>query len=143
MRNRLYFWGFRHYPKLKYAISRCYIFPDGSVWLMDNLLCLCDVWKGPSYVKSNVSVSSIFNEGHFYIKSYFLHHRNPLPLPLREIQLSVNCYLSVVIFQQNAKTITVRYIHSTWRNVPRPSLKCSLLTSTDWRYRDVTSEHVF
>ena len=21
-------------------------FPDGSVWFMDNLLCLCDVWKG-------------------------------------------------------------------------------------------------
>ena len=108
---------------MKYAISRCYIFPDGSVWLMDNLLCLCDVWKGRSYVNSNVSVSSIFNNGQFYLKYYFLHHRNPLSF--REIQLSVNCYVSVLIFHQNAKTITVLYIYSTWgtsqslpKNVP-------------------------
>ena len=38
------------------------------VWFMDNLLCLCDVWKGRSYVNTNVSVSSIFNNGHFYLK---------------------------------------------------------------------------
>ena len=51
-----------------FTVSRCYIFPDGSVWLMDNLLCLCDVWKGRSYVNSNVSISSIFNNGQFYLK---------------------------------------------------------------------------
>ena len=67
---------------LLYAISCCYIFPDGSVWLMDILLCFCDVWKGRSYVNSNVSVSSVFNNGQFYLKCYFLCHRNPL---LKEI----------------------------------------------------------
>ena len=43
---------------MKYAISCCYIFPDGSVWFMDNLLCLCDLWKGCSYINAKVSVSS-------------------------------------------------------------------------------------
>ena len=62
------FWGFRHYPKLKYSISRCYIFSNGSVWFMDNLLCLCDAWKGRSYVNTNAFVSSIFNNGQFYLK---------------------------------------------------------------------------
>ena len=46
------------------------IFPDGSFWLVDNLLCLCDLWKGRSYVNSNVSVHSIFNNGQFYLKYY-------------------------------------------------------------------------
>ena len=56
---------------------------------------------------------------------------SPLLTPfLKGIQPSVNCYHSVLIFHQNAKTITVRYIYSTWRNVPKPSKKCSLLTST-------------
>ena len=63
--------------KLKYAIFRCYISPDGSVWFMDNLLCLRDVWKSRSYVNSNVSISLIFNNGQFYLNYYFLHHRNP------------------------------------------------------------------
>ena len=52
--------------KLKYTIFRYYIFPDGSVWLMDNLSCLCDVWNGWSYVNSNFSASSIFSNGQFY-----------------------------------------------------------------------------
>ena len=38
------------------------------------VLCLCDVWKRRSYVNSNVSDSSIFKCGHFYVKYYFLHH---------------------------------------------------------------------
>ena len=87
---------------------------------MDNLLCLCYVRKSWSYVNSSVSVSSIFINGQFYLKYYFLHHRiteipssPPLSLSLphthtlKEIQLSVNCYVSVLIFHQNAKTITV------------------------------------
>ena len=44
---------------------------------MDNLLSLCNVWKGRSYVDSNVSVSSIFSNGQFYIKYYFLRQKNP------------------------------------------------------------------
>ena len=97
-------------------------FLGGSAWLMKNSLCLCDARKGRSYVNSNVSVSSIFNNGQFYLKYYFLHRRNPPALsPLKEIQLSVNCYVSVFIFHQNAKTITFLYIYRTWRNVPKPS----------------------
>ena len=115
--------------KLKYAISHCYIFSDASVWLMDNLLCLCDMWKDWPYVNSTITVSSIFNNVQLYRKYYFLHHRNPSPLPtlpspnppLKEIQLSVICYVSVLIFHQNAKTITFLYICSTWRNVPKLS----------------------
>ena len=82
---------------------------------MDNLLCLCDVWKGRSYVNSNVSVFSTFNNGQFYLKYYFLHHRTTPAL--KEIQLSVNCYVSVLIFHKNAKTITVPYNYNTWGNV--------------------------
>ena len=55
-------------------------FSDGSVWLMDNFLCFYDVWIGQSYANFNVSVSSIFSNGQFYLKHYFLHHRNLFPL---------------------------------------------------------------
>ena len=62
------------FPKLKYAIFRCYIFPDGPVWFIDNLLCPCDLSKDRSYVNANVSVFSIFNNGQFYLKYYLLRH---------------------------------------------------------------------
>ena len=51
------------------------IFFQMAVWFMDNLLCLCDVWKGRSYVNTNVSVSSIFSNGQFYLKYFFLLQR--------------------------------------------------------------------
>ena len=54
-----------HFPK-------CLQIPK---WFIDNLLCLCDVWKGQSYVNTNVSVSSIFNNGQFYLKYYLLRRR--------------------------------------------------------------------
>ena len=44
---------------------------------MDNFLCLCDLWKGRSYLNVNVPVCLICNNGHFYRKYYFLRHRNP------------------------------------------------------------------
>ena len=56
----------------------------------------------------------VFNNYQFYLKYYFLHHR-------KEIQLNVNCYIAFLIFYQNAKTIAVPYIYSTWRNLPKPS----------------------
>ena len=71
---------------------KCFQIPK---WFMDNLLCLCDVWKGQSYVNANVSISSIFNNGQFYLKYYFLRHWNS---SLEEIQLSVNCYVSIINF---------------------------------------------
>ena len=39
MRNRLYFWAFLHWPELKDSISHCYLFPDGSVWLIFSVTC--------------------------------------------------------------------------------------------------------
>ena len=40
------------------------------------LLCLCDAWNDRSYVNVNVSFSSIFNNDQFYLKYYYLGHRN-------------------------------------------------------------------
>ena len=45
--------------------------------------------------KCHVSAYSIFDNGQFYLKYYFLRHWNP---PLKEIQLRVNCYVSILIF---------------------------------------------
>ena len=45
-------------------------------WFMDKLLCLCDVWKGQSYVNVNLSISSIFSNSQFYLKYYCLRYRN-------------------------------------------------------------------
>ena len=55
-----------HFPK-------CFQIPKQ---FMDNFQCLCDVWKGWSYLNVNVSVSLIFNNGQFFRKYYFLRHRN-------------------------------------------------------------------
>ena len=85
---------------------------------MDNLLRLCNMWKGRSFVNADVSVSSIFNNGQFYLKYYFLRHWN---FPLKEIQLTANCYVSFILFHQNAKNKTVLYIYRNWWNVPKPS----------------------
>ena len=57
--------------------------------------------KGRSYINFNVSVSSIFNNGQFYLKYYFLHHRSS---PLIAIQLSVNCYVSILNFHLGGRS---------------------------------------
>ena len=54
----------------------CFIFQGGSIWFMDNLLYLCDVWECQSYINGKVSASQ------FSFKCYFLRHRNPPPPPL-------------------------------------------------------------
>ena len=43
---------------------KCFQIPK---WFMDNLLCLCHVGKSRSFINASVSVSSIFNNGQFYI----------------------------------------------------------------------------
>ena len=48
-------------------------------------------------------------------------------LPLKETQLSVNCYVSVLIFHRNAKTITVVFIYSTLEERPKAFLKMFLI----------------
>ena len=47
-----------------------------SVWFMGNLTCICDMWKGRSYVNANGSVSSIFQNGQLFLKYHFLYHRS-------------------------------------------------------------------
>ena len=93
---------------------------------MDNLLRLYDVWKGRSYVNANFSVSSIFNNGQFYLKYYFLRHRNS---PLEEI------------------LPTVLNIYSILEEYPKVLLK---LCITDFdrlklprRPPDIIFEHIF
>ena len=82
-----------------------------------------------TYVNS-VSVSSIFNNGQFYINYYFLFHSN---CPLQEIQFSINCYVSILNFKQNSKNHSVLYNYRLWRNVPNFSKNFPLLMPTDWR----------
>ena len=53
---------------------------------MDNLLYLCNVWKSRSYINSNVPVSSIFNNGQFYLKYYFLYHRNTFYICIKFVE---------------------------------------------------------
>ena len=75
--------------------SCSYIFTDGSVgsWLwFDSWATFKCQW---SYINANVSVSLIFNNTHFYLKYYFLHHGHSF---LEEIQQSVNCYVSSLTY---------------------------------------------
>ena len=52
-------------------------------WLcfMDNFQCLCDVWKGRSYVNANVTVSSIFKVSFIWSTAFSVieipHRRDP------------------------------------------------------------------
>ena len=56
-------------------------------------------------------LSSILNNGQFYLKYYFLHHRTPpspptiTTTPFKDIQLGVNCHVLVLIFAQNPKML--------------------------------------
>ena len=93
-------------------IYRCCIFPNGCVWFLGNLLCICHVWKVWLYTDIKVSVSSIFSNSQFYLKYYFLFHRTNAPL-LEEIQLSINSmYLFSIFIQQNMEITIVVYIYS-------------------------------
>ena len=38
---------------------------------MKNVICICNMWKGQSYVNANVSVSSIFKNCQFFLKYHF------------------------------------------------------------------------
>ena len=104
---------------MKYANSYCYFFPVGSVWVMVNLLYLCNVWNCQSYLNSNVFVSSIFSNDQFYLKCYFFHHRNPLlSSQLKKIQLSFNCDDFVLIFHKILKQLLI-FIFIALGEMPR------------------------
>ena len=72
---------------------------------MGNLLYFCDVWKGRLYVTASVSVSSIFNNGQFYLKRYFLCQKFPL-------EMSIATSLLSIFFHQNTKSTTGLNIYS-------------------------------
>ena len=72
-----------------------------------------------SNVNTNFFVSSIFKNCKFYLQCYFLRHRNS---PFEEIQLSVNCYISVFNFHQNTKSTTVLSIYRILEKCPKAFL---------------------
>ena len=55
----------------------------------------------------------------------------PIPprsfFPPKKTQLSVNCYVSVLIFDRNAKTITVVFIYNNLEERPKAFLKMFLI----------------
>ena len=112
---------------MKYAVSRCYIFTDDSVWFMDNMLSLCDVWKGPSYVNSNISVSSMFNNGKFYPKYYFLRYRNSHSKRFSEVLIAKS--LLWISIHQSTKSTTRYNICNILEEHPKTLLKMFLMTS--------------
>ena len=147
VQNQLYFWGFPHYPKLEYAISRCYIFPNGYVWFIDNFLCLSDVWKGRSYVNANVSVSvsSIFSSCEFYLMHCFLRHRNS---PLKRFNcVSIATPLFSVFIQQNTKSTTGTNIYSFPEELPKALIEMFLIEvnrlTLPRSSQDVIFKHIF
>ena len=71
-------------------------FPRWLCWFMDNLLCLCDMWKGLSSVNFNFSVSLIFNNDQIYFRYYFLRPRNS---PIKYIQLYFFKYIQLYKYQ--------------------------------------------
>ena len=147
MQNQLYFWGFRQYPKLKYSIPRCYIFPNGSVWFIDNLLCLSDVWKGRSYVNANVSVSvsSIFSSCEFYLKYYFLRHRNSSSKRFNYVSIATPLFS--VFIQQNTKSTTGPNIYSFPEELPKAFIEMFLTEVNRLTLprcsQDVIFKHIF
>ena len=121
---------------MKYTIS------DGSISLMNNLLCVCDVWKGRSYVNSTVSVPSIFNNGQLY---YFLHYRNPPPSSPHSLKGFSQVSIATTPFSFFTKMLKplqfVIFIalgeksQSLPKNVPYWRQHC--------RYRDIIFGHIF
>ena len=92
----------------KVEVRRCYIFPDGFVWSMELAMSL-------EHVKSSVICKfqcfCLFDIQQWFVLSKVLLSPSQKSPPLKEIQLSVRCNISVLIFHQNAKTITVLYIY--------------------------------
>ena len=130
---------------LKYTISLWYIFPDGSVWFMDILLCLCYVWKGRSYVNANVYVSSISSNGQFFLKYYFLCHRSS---PSKRFsQVSIATSLFSIFIHQNTKITTGFNIHVILEERPKILLKIFFVDVDRLTLpgcpQDVILEHIF
>ena len=109
---------------MKYIISRSYIFPNGSVWFMNNLLSPCDMWNCRSYVNANVSVSLIFNNGDFYLKYYFFRYRNSTSKSFSLISKAIPLFS--IFIHQNTKSIAGNNIHSVLEECLKAILKMFL-----------------
>ena len=104
----------RNFPLQHFPIWFCLVNGqlDMSLRRVNQCFCLFNIqqWSVLSFILSTTfSITEI------------LPSLSPCPPFLKEIQQCVNCYVSVPIFHQNAKTSTVLYIYNTWRNVPKPS----------------------
>ena len=89
---------------------------------MDSLLYLCNMGKGWSYVNTNVSVSSILINGQFYLKYYFLRHRNP---PSKRSAIATSLFL--IFIHQNTKSTAGLNIYSILEEQPKALLKMFLI----------------
>ena len=93
---------------------------------MTNFLNFIRPYMNPvprSYENVNVFVSSVFKNAQCYLKYHFFCHIN---FPLEDIHVSVNCYISIFDFYQNAKSTTVLYIYSILEERPKALLKMFL-----------------
>ena len=120
---------------------KCFQIPK---WFMDNLLCLCNMWKGRSYTNENVSVSSIFNNGQFYLKYYLPCHRN---LPSKRLSKAIATSLFSIFIHQNIKSTTSLNIYNILEKYPKALLRLCLIDvdrlKLPSRPQNVIFEHVF
>ena len=108
---------------------------------MDNLLCLCNMWKGRSYTNENVSVSSIFNNGQFYLKYYLPCHRN---LPSKRFsKASIATSLFPIFIYQNIKSTTSLNIYNILEKYPRLCLIDVDKLKLPSHPQNVIFEHIF
>ena len=109
-----------------------------TILLMGNLICLCDVWKGRSYVNVSVSVSLIFSNCQFYIKYYFLLHIN---LSSKRFSVSIVRSLFLIFLHQNTKSTAGLNIYSILEEHPKGLLKMFLINVTETSSRRHFREH--
>ena len=106
-------------------------------WFMDSSLCHCDVWKGQSYVNANVSVYSIFKNGHFYLKYYFPCHRKSPSKRFNQVSIAT-CLFSIFIHKNTKNTIGLNiYSNSILEERSKALLKMFLIY---WRRQTNVTE---
>ena len=91
VQNQLYFWGFRHYPKLEYATT---LDNDNFHWQLSlSQRCV----KRSVICKCQCFCFCLFDIQQLWILSYALFSPSQ-KFPFEEIQLCVNCYASFLRF---------------------------------------------
>ena len=93
VQNWLHFWGIRHYPKLKCAISRCFICQRWLCLIYGQLAMSLRRVKRSVICKYQCFCFFDTQKWSIYLKYHFLCQRN---FPINEIHLNVNCYVSAL-----------------------------------------------